>query len=532
MSTVAQSSILGRCPVCGRLVTVPAPARAAKVACPACGHPALGAAFADVEAPLPVILLPQGAERIPAPHAVALGHDPVARQEAVAAEARTHLLLDLPCLDDAEPRDPATRVISGRVSQKAVAARASAAEDAQTHLLLGSADVQDDDARNDDAQDAGAVIDDPRTRLQLAPLSLRTKKSTALQASADLLRRLIPPLLELGVWLDEALHGRWLWALAALGALCGFVAPSLDYLATEGRSTLGVFTTAFVLLGLAGLSIARLNELSSDEGRWDPKLAATRVRSAARLLIESFEQRAQSPRYEQLIFWGQQLGLLGLLGFAWAGLLGALRLVLGLSAPPTSLPMVCGLLLLAGVGLTRYGLRSAPALKFSLQESGDSLAAVAPLPPIMDLAEALPEPFSAGTTTLHRTLIALSRWRSPEWPDEASYRAALERHLQRQLPSCKIERERWVGRSRRDTVFDLVIDGLVVIGVSSEFHDACAERAIERMSRYARTWSGKPMILAIFDAPRAAVLSSSKAAALIELHREFALLTVRMPTQG
>jgi hypothetical protein len=34
----------------------------------------------------------------------------------------------------------------------------------------------------------------------------------------------------------------------------------------------------------------------------------------------------------------------------------------------------------------------------------------------------------------------LRQW-AGRWPDRAGYRAALERHLQRQLPGCRIERE-------------------------------------------------------------------------------------------
>jgi hypothetical protein len=157
---------------------------------------------------------------------------------------------------------------------------------------------------------------------------------------------------------------------------------------------------------------------------------------------------------------------------------------------------------------------------------------VAELPPILDLTEPLPAPFTGGTTILHRTLVALSQWRPHGWPNEAAYRAALERHLQRHLPHCTVERERWVGRLRRDGIIDIVVDGLVVIGVKHGFHDACAERAIAAMRSYARAWSGKPMILAIFDAPRAAVLEGPRGASLVALHKELALVTVRMPTHS
>jgi len=481
---------------------LPAEARAVEVACPVCRHQARGSAF-PVEAPLPVLLVAD-------------------------TEPRTHLLLDLP-VDDSDERDPATAFIGAALVDTAArplgATQARVDLDARTHLLLSPSEVNDDDA-------TGAASGDPRTRLLRGPLSPGSERKTPLATGATQLGRLVPPLLGLSRALDEALHGRWAWALAALAVACGFVAPTLDYLSSDGRSTLSMFTFTCALVGCGLLLVALLHQLRNDAGEWQPKLAVSRVKTAAEQLIESFEQRAKSPRYLQWLLVGQALSLVGLAGLAWAGWLSGVRLLFGLGGSPSSLPFVSGLFLLAGVGVASYGARAAPALKFSLQESGDSLAAVADLPPIMDLSEPLPEAFRSGTTTLHRTLIALSQWSPRHWPGEAAYRAALERHLQRHLPDRRIERERWVGRSRREGVIDLVVDGMVVIGVKHGFHDECAERAIAQMAGYARAWSGKPMILAIFEAPSAAVMASSRADALVDLHNEFALLSVRMPAQG
>ena len=425
-----------------------------------------------------------------------------------ADEARTHLLLDVPCLDDGE---------GGETNQGSV-------EDAQTHLLLGPADVQEDDAV------IAAVNDDPRTRLMSGPLSVSSAKNKPLDRGVAWLHQFGPPLLRFGAWLDEALHGRWLGVLAVLAVVCGFVAPGLDYLVTEGRSTLGFFSWIFGLITFGVLGMASCASLRSDEGSWELGLVLRRLMAAARLSHESFEQFGRAPRYLKLILIGQALALVAVVGLSWAGLLSGLRLLFGMGAPPSTLPFVSGLLLLAAVGLLAYASRSAPALRFSLQESGNALTAAADLPPIIDVSEPLTEAISGGSTTLHRTLIALSTWSARTWPDEAAYRAALARHLELQLPNCRIEHERWVGRSRHDGVLDLVIDGVLVIGVRRGFHEASAERALAQVNGYVRTWSGKPMLLAIFEAPRTALFGSAKAAALLALHQKFGLVSVRMPT--
>jgi hypothetical protein len=147
----------------------------------------------------------------------------------------------------------------------------------------------------------------------------------------------------------------------------------------------------------------------------------------------------------------------------------------------------------------------------------------------VDLSEPLPEPFTRGTTALHETVLALSQWKPREWPDEASYRAALARHLERQMPGNKVERERWMGESRLDGVVDLAINGMIVIGVKRGFDNATAERAIGQMSSLARTWSGKPLLLVVFDAPRDAIVEASMTPPFVDAREHFSLLTLRMP---
>ncbi len=533
MPNPAHDSVLGRCPTCGRLVTVPASARASKVACPVCHHQAPGSAFA-AEAPLPVRLVPEddrasSRSRERAEPATMLRSDGF-------DDARTHLLLDVP-IDEAPPQEAAPSRGARREPS-----RAEVAADARTHLLLNASDLQDDEVEPEPSEVASsprrtsrraaaatAPDEDARTRLLLGPLSLPTEQKTPAARGAALLSRLLPVLLRLSVWLDEALHGREPWARVAFAATAGFIAPSLDYLWTGGRSTLGVFTWISVVIGFGVLVLARVNGLRSDEGAWDPTLAGTRVRTWTALLFESLERLPGAPLHVRLGTFARALALAAMSGLIWAGLLSGVRLVLGSPTATTALPFLSGSLLLVAAGLELYAARVSPRLRFSLEEAGNSLSEAAESDPIIDLAEPLPERFMSGATKLHETMIALSLWRPRPWPDEASYRAALERHLERCLPSCKIEGQRWVGRSRRDGVFDLVVDGIVVIGVKCGFHEASAERAVTQMRSYARIWSGKPIILALFDTPSAALMESPTSDTLAALHGEFALLSVRMP---
>jgi hypothetical protein len=111
------------------------------------------------------------------------------------------------------------------------------------------------------------------------------------------------------------------------------------------------------------------------------------------------------------------------------------------------------------------------------------------------------------------------------------YRAALERHLQRQLPGCRIEREKRLIHGRRDAAADLLIDELVVIQVQHGFRNSSADHAVDQARRTARGWAGKPLVLVIFDAPRDAIFSSAATSALLELHERFPMLTARMPAR-
>ena len=541
------NSFLGRCPACEQLVTLPAEARDREVSCPGCRHRARGVEFGAIQAPPAVILTPpaQSADR-PGPSRRPARRAPPARA-VPDDQARTHLVLDLPCEEDevaeestgkAEPAEAADAktLLLGRIPPPARAQRAPSDDNERTHLLLDAAELaeEEDDDSSDHARtrlrlegsDTGGT--EERTHLQIGPLSLRTGDHSPVSRVVARLAWLLRALLRLSVWLEEALHGREAVVLAASALVCGFVAPGFDYLRTG--STLSGLTLVCQLLTLGALGVAQLNRLRDDEGKWDPRIALNRLRATAQLWRESLEHFAASARYVQWALVSRVLAFAGFVGLTWAAFLDVVWWLFGLPAGVSTLPFLNGILLLAAVLVERRARRLAPTPRFSLHDLGNSVAAAAALPPLVDLSDPLPDTVAEGGTALHRSLVALSRWRPHEWPDEAAYRAALERHLQRELPELPVERERWLGSSRIDGVIDLVVDGMLVIGVQRGADASAAQRALGQLRRSARAWSGKPMILAIFAAPGETALEMSTTAAWLELRKDCTLLCVRMPT--
>jgi hypothetical protein len=159
------------------------------------------------------------------------------------------------------------------------------------------------------------------------------------------------------------------------------------------------------------------------------------------------------------------------------------------------------------------------------------VAAAGQLPPIVDLDEPLPASFIGGYTTFHKALGVMSQWRGEAGPDEASCRAALQRHLQRHLSGSRIDSERWLGARRRDGVAQLLVDGMILIEVRRGFTGTPADPALALMRGHTRRWGDKPMILCVFDAPRATLFESAATASLLELHEAAPFVTARMPTR-
>ncbi|HTV21127.1 MAG TPA: hypothetical protein VMG12_20720, partial [Polyangiaceae bacterium] len=220
--------------------------------------------------------------------------------------------------------------------------------------------------------------------------------------------------------------------------------------------------------------------------------------------------------------------LVGLAGLILCAGFAVISALLGSSDRATGIAFTSGLALLVGVSTAQFA-RRASVVAPAPDELGESVSAARSLAALVDLSEPLPPSFIDGHTPLHRILIALSQWRAGSWPDDASYLAALERHFQRHLPASQVEREKWLGPARSDGIASLVIDDIVLLEVVRDFTAAAAARSLARVSDLLPRWPAKPMILCIFDAPRAAVFQSAATSSLVNLHDDYPLLTVRMP---
>ncbi len=452
---------------------------------------------------------------------------PAQKKPAASDDARTHLILDSVWLVDDEEGEPA-----------AVPKSELADDDQPTHLFIDAARVQSERARlaqapappSGDVQQAiaatkGATADE-RTRLMLGPITLKDELMVALARAGDKPSWIGEHLRRLGLWVDDHMHGRWMAALVVAALVCGILPALMEEpsFAASGLTSIGLF------VGLAAFAMTWLAKLQNRDGNGDLRAAGARLRAAARLVALDARELERPPPYLKLLFSGQALILVGLAGLIGASVCSLMSWASGIDDPPSVFRFPSGLLLLLGVSLVHFSARFAIVAPAS-EELGESVAAATKLAPLVDLSDSLPPSFIEGHTALHRILIALSQWRQTPWPDQAGYRAALERHLQRHLPACRIEREKWIGRSRSEGVADLVIDDMVLIQITHGFLPTSAARAVAQLDDLARTWAGKPMLLAIFDAPHEAVFQSAATLSLVELHERLPLLTVRMPIQ-
>ena len=495
MSEGGPKAVLGRCPTCSQLVTLPADGPLLHVECPRCHHQALGAVFIDKETPLPVLMAAEGSAPSEDPGA-AFAPGSVSRAARGHDNERTHLLLNVSDIQE--------EISDGEGSAESAPAAGVAPDEARTHLLLDAADVEE-------LKDAQGKIPAPLGRA---------------------LSSLPPRAVRFGRAVDDLMHDRWWVAAALLGVVCGVIVPFFDSFVDDPLYTPSGIVSAllFVALGLA-YAAAVIAAVDDEHGGWSLRLVVTRAESATRLLIDDIRQFHESPVYLKLLTGARVAVLSGLGGIAAVSLASLVRLLFGLTDPASSLRVVSGITVLLGLAARFQAWRIAPAAPRNAEDLEESVAAAAKQPPILDLAEPLTTSFIGEHSPLHRVLVALTQWRAGRWPDRAGYRAALERHLQRQLPGCRIEREKRLIHGRRDAAADLLIDELVVIQVQHGFRNSSADHAVEQARRTARGWAGKPLILVIFDAPRDAIFSGGATSALLELHERFPMLTARMPAR-
>lgn len=253
------------------------------------------------------------------------------------------------------------------------------------------------------------------------------------------------------------------------------------------------------------------------------------MRNALQLLRDELGELRRSPPKLQLRTAAQVLTLFGLALVALTSLVTLLRHTFGMIDPALAGRSVGGAALVAALLLQLQSRRLGESTPLAPEERAEAVTAVTGLPAILDLGEPLPASFIGGHTPVHRVLVALSQWRGRAWSDQVAYREALERHLQRELLGSRIERQKWLGRSRRDGVADLVIDDLILIEVRRRFGKSAAERATAVLSVRARAFRDKPLLLVLFDAPREAVFETDAMNALTELHQRLPAVTARMP---
>jgi hypothetical protein len=335
---------------------------------------------------------------------------------------------------------------------------------------------------------------------------------------------------QLGLWIDDVMHGRWPLALLAAAVVCGLLAPFNDETDAAAGSSPSVLPSIALLVGLVAFALAWAGKLPSDGERGWLATALARLQGATRLWRDDVRALERAPRNLRVFALGQLLALAGFAGLVAASGVAVAAALLGASTRATGLAFWSGLGLLIGVSAAQFARRAAVVAP-APDELGESVSAARGLAPLVDLSEPLPPSFIDGHTPLHRILIALAQWRAGSWPDDASYAAALERHFQRHLPASQVERDKWLGPARSDGIAALVVDDIVLIEVARGFEPAGAARALARVGELAPRWPAKPIILALFDAPREAVFQSAATSSLVNLHDDFPLVTVRMPAR-
>lgn len=497
------------------------------------------------------------------------GREVAAAPKRPAADAeRTHLLLDAVCLDEddsaaGKEQPPRAEPPSTSAGAASAAGRATAADEARTHLLLDPVALDEADGspravpaapeepptrvfidpvlvREERARLASAApssargasnaarepspTGEPRTHLMLGPMILKDEPLAVLPLLADKPGWLTEQVRRLGFWVDDVMHARWGIALVAAALLCGFVVP---YVGERGGAAARVLSLG-LFVGLLAYGLTWLGKLRPAQGQWLVGAALARLRGSVGQLWPDPLELEHVPRHRRILESGPLLAGLGL--FLVAS--GCIDVFVGSSWAGTPLYLAVRFmgasLLIVGVGLQHFAGRFR-VVKPTPEELEESMAVAAQLAALVDLSESVPPSFIGGYTPLHRILVALTQWRGRARPDEASYRAALGRHFQRQLPFSKIESEKWLGRSRQDGIADLVIDDMVLIEIARGFHPASAARALSHVNDLARTWRGKPMLLVIFEGDRAAVFQSVATTSIVELHDRFPLVSVRMP---
>jgi hypothetical protein len=336
--------------------------------------------------------------------------------------------------------------------------------------------------------------------------------------------------LQLARSLDDWLHERRITLLATLATLSGLIGPGIDAILRGPLHGGTVITSNLVLFFFWTLAFAWVGKLRNDEGAWDPRIAWTRLATATRLGLEDLGQIDGLPsalKYRVTSEFAQALGLLGL-GVASVLTISHLVWAWPAGAPALLTGRVWGSALVAIAIIARRRAESVPP---TLVAPEIAAPAVSQFPAVVDLSLPLNLDVTAGPTPLHQLLEVLSEWPPRTWPNQDSYLLALERHLLRRMGWARIERERWFGSERSDGVAHLLMNESLLVEVAHGFDANAADRISARMRSLAKVWRGKPAVIVIFEASRAALLGGPGTAALEALHRSYPMLAVRMPAE-
>jgi hypothetical protein len=335
--------------------------------------------------------------------------------------------------------------------------------------------------------------------------------------------------LQLSRWIDDWLHEQRPVLLITLAALCAIIAPGFDALLGSTRHGATVIAANLVLFFVWTLAFAWLGKLRNDAGNWDYRVALTRFTTGVRLAAEDLAHWGVLPLQLRWRLVGEVFGVLGILGLVASSALTLSQLVWLWPTDTLALFMwrvgSAALVVLSVVALQQA------VVPATLSGAAEVTApAVAHFPAVLDLSLPLSVHPLHGVTPLHQVLQVLSEWPPREWPNQDSYAAVLERHFCRRMGWARVERDRWLSERRSDGIAQVIVNDSLLIEVMRGFDADGAERVADKMRTHARVWRGKPALIVVFDASRAALLNGAGTAALEALHQSYPMLTVRMPS--
>jgi hypothetical protein len=336
--------------------------------------------------------------------------------------------------------------------------------------------------------------------------------------------------LQVSRWIDDWLHDQRGPLLVILASVCGLIAPTLDSVLGSSRQAATVIAANLALFFLWTLLLGWFGTTRDDRGAWDYRVALTRIFTGVELALEDLRQFGRLPKPLRWRLCAEFSGIFGLFGLGLASALSLSQLVWGWPSGNGFTHWLRTFSALSIV-LSVMARRTAGNVPLGFSEPTEvSAPAVAHFPAVVDLSLPLSVNPAHSSTIVHQVLDVLSQWSPREWPNRDSYIAALERHLMRQMGWARIEKDRWLGEERTEGVAPLLVSEGLLIEVIRGFDPDSAGRVSARMKSLAKVWRGKPAILVIFDASRAALLDSAGTPPLEALHQSYPMLAVRMPS--